>query len=69
MKISSRLAAKALPHIPKETGKARALTSPPFISGPGLLCVLSAALQPTLTLQVADPGLWPELQQSPHEEL
>ena len=30
---------------------------------------LSSALPPRRTLQVADPGLGPELQQAPHEEV
>lgn len=39
------------------------------ISGPGPAPARSPALQPRLTLQVADPGLGPGLQQMPHEEL
>ena len=65
-KISSRLAAKALPHIPRGKGKAPGLHNPStHFTEPAL----SPALPPRHTLQVADPGLGPELQQSPHEEV
>ena len=72
-KTSSRLAAKALPHIPKEKGKApgpHKSSTGATNSGPGACPVpMSPALWPRLTLQVANPGLRAELQQSPHEEL
>ena len=65
-KISSRLAAKALPHIPREKGKAPGAYNPStHFTEPAL----SPALPPRRTLQVADAGLGPELQQAPHEDV